>query len=257
MDAPNSAVVYANSSGANSTATFTLGAGDVFVGRYDYSEMVQARNAYYLSADGFAHTTGNAVAGSGSQAWMETSPTSTTDTMTGTPTSASIQGTGYSSTANNFGFVAAFAGNTSSASATLSTTNNAGDIMGGVPSYSFVQSGVQGRASSYVVYAVGFHTVTATGSVNAIAYIATSNGNGDTYVGGPTTSEVKGASYDVKVLNFGRVQAYDGGGTNQAAFLQRASASDYMHNYGGGIQEIKGTGYDDFEIGFDPNVNIS
>ena len=206
VELDNVAVANVHSSGANSTATFTLGAGDTFVGRYDYSEMVQPQNAYYLGAVGFAQTTGNALVGSNSEAWMETAPTSTSDSMTGTPTSSTIQGPGYSSTAHNFGIVAAFAGNTSSASATLSTTTNAGDILGGVPTYSFVQSATQGMASSYTVYAVGFNSVTATGSVNAIAFIATSTGTGDTYVGTATTSEVKGATYDIKVLNFGRVR---------------------------------------------------
>ena len=126
-----------------------------------------------------------------------------------------------------------------------------------MPSYSFVQSGVQGTASSYIVYAVGFNSVTATGGSGATAYIATSTGNGDTYVGTSTTSEVKGATYDIKVLNFGRVEAFAGGGTNQSATLTRASTSDNTHNYGGGVQEIQGTGYDDFEIGFDPNVTIT
>ena len=94
VELDNVAVANVHSSGANSTATFTLGAGDTFVGRYDYSQMVQPQNAYYLGAVGFAQSTGNAVAGSNSAAWMETAPTSTSDSLTGTPTSSHASGAG-------------------------------------------------------------------------------------------------------------------------------------------------------------------
>jgi len=117
--------------------------------------------------------------------------------------------------------------------------------MGGIPTYSFVQ----GTVLPYVIYAVSFNQVQATGSSNAIAYIATSNGNGDQYFGTSTSSEVLGSTYDIKALGFGRVQAYFGGGTNQVAQLERFSGSDYYHDYGG-IIEIRGTGYDNFAIGF-------
>ena len=60
-------------------------AGDVFVGRYDYRQTISTSGNYDNNAIGFANTTGNAVAGSGSQAYMAVALTGT-NTLVSTTT---------------------------------------------------------------------------------------------------------------------------------------------------------------------------
>ena len=254
VTATNCGDVNLFSSGSTSSATFTLGAGDVFIGRYDYSQTISANGSYDNNAIGFANTTGNAVAGSGSQAWMAVNPTGA-NTLTATTTAATISSSSYSSTANNFSLVAAYApDNTSTANAdqaTLSTSTNAGDIVGGVPGYSFTK-GTVSPGRTYTVYAVFFSKVTVNASANTVAYIATSSFSGDTYTGTPYASEVKGAgatpTYDITVQSCGRVQAY-AGGSGQTATMKRR-VNDPVTPHGASITENSGSGYDNFAIGF-------
>jgi len=249
VDAPNCTVVSAFSSGAGSNVTFTLEGGDTYVGRYDYSEAASSLNKFYNFAIGFHTAVGNAVAGSGSKAFMAVNPNNA-DTLNATPTSATIAGSTYSSRANNFSLVAAYAKNNATAAnlaqATMSTSSNAGDIIGGVQGFTFTQGTVAGNA--YKVYAVYFSKVTVSASANTTAFIATSNHSSDTYTGTPTSSEVKGSNFDVTVQNCGKVQAY-AGGTGQTATLKR-SATDGVKVWSPTVTENKGTGYDNFAIGY-------
>ena len=243
MEVTNCSDVNLYSGGGSSIASFTLAAGDTYVATPTYSQAVGTN--YDTVAVGFAQSIGTAVAGSGSQAWMTSSPAGTTDTLSSHPTTSTVQGAGYLNTANGFSMVAAFAGN-SNARATLTTTAN-NDLFGGVPAYSFVTGTVSGNA--YAVYAVTFGNVVATaGGSQSIAYLGTSGNAGDTFVATPTDGIVTGTNYSNDAKGFAFVATW--GSSNETATMATGTGKDYFVARPDNSLVTNGSTYTNYAISF-------
>jgi hypothetical protein len=152
------------------------------------------------------------------------------NTFTAGPAVATLSGTGYAVTLNNYRRVQATAG---SSNDVAHLNDSAGDdVLVGTSSSSTLQSAQQGAATSYANVAVGFGQVFASSSTgNDTAQLSDSAGNAS-FSGSRNQSTLQGTGYFLQAANFFLVIAFAPPGGNDTATLTDSPQNDVFETLG-------------------------
>jgi hypothetical protein len=178
-----------------------------------------------------------AFGGAGDSAYLFDGPGS--NTLTGTPSYATLSGPGYSNTVSGFPTVSAFA--SAGTDAALLFDGPTSDLFVGTPTYSYLQAG------NSVTIASGFKSVRGSSSGGDLALLFDSTGN-DIFVGYPTYSYLGGSGFLNLATGFAQVRGNSGGGQDAALLFD--SAGDDLFRSTASYDFLGGTGYLNLVTGF-------
>ncbi len=180
-----------------------------FYGYADYSILTESRRSFYFYTRGFSTVAADSPGSGYAYAYLHDSPG--LDTLTGAPTSVTLnRAAGWSdTTATGFKRVYAYSTRGGEDTAELTGSSIGGNRYRGYPRYSTLTD----TSRSFYYYARGFHSVTATGSVantsSDRAYLYDSH-VADTFVGSGNSAVLKDTAettYRVEALYFDLVYA--------------------------------------------------